>query len=119
MVKTVTDRQTGAQYACKIMSLPPPGKVCLEGNESSRTDIFKEIDILISLKHPNIVNMKGGWAGGWSGGGGGGGGAASHRAVREGWCGGGKMLPRLPVLSPHLSVACAFYLSFHAEQLGN
>lgn len=28
-------------------------------NESSRADIFKEIDILISLKHHNVVFMKG------------------------------------------------------------
>ena len=40
------------------MSLPPPGKQYNE-NESSRADIFKEIDILIALKHDNIVFMKG------------------------------------------------------------
>lgn len=58
MVKTVTDRETGKQFACKIMSLPPPGRT-VGDNESTRADIFKEIDILIALKHPNIVNMKG------------------------------------------------------------
>eukprot|EP00887_Chlorella_sp_A99_P006947 scaffold2.g6947.t1 len=57
VVKTVTDRGTGQQFACKIMSLPPPGK-SVSDNESTRADIFKEIDILIALRHPNIVNMK-------------------------------------------------------------
>lgn len=63
MVKAATDKATGQQWACKIMSLPPPGKQFNE-NESSRADIFKEIDILIALKHDNIVLMKGrcfGW----------------------------------------------------------
>lgn len=41
VVKTVTDRETGQQYACKIMSLPPPGKT-VGDNESTRADIFKE-----------------------------------------------------------------------------
>lgn len=57
VVKLVTDRQTGEQWACKVMSLPPPGKQYNE-NESSRADIFKEIDILLSLEHENIVLMK-------------------------------------------------------------
>lgn len=58
VVKLATDKETGQQWACKIMSLPPPGKQYNE-NESSRADIFKEIDILIALKHDNIVFMKG------------------------------------------------------------
>lgn len=33
MVKLATDRATGQQWACKIMSLPPPGKQYNE-NES-------------------------------------------------------------------------------------
>ncbi|KAI7836176.1 hypothetical protein COHA_009943 [Chlorella ohadii] len=57
VVKLATDKETGQQWACKIMSLPPPGKQFNE-NESSRADIFKEIDILIALKHENIVFMK-------------------------------------------------------------
>ncbi|KAL4424298.1 hypothetical protein ABPG75_001599 [Micractinium tetrahymenae] len=57
VVKLATDRATGEQWACKIMSLPPPGKQYNE-NESSRADIFKEIDILLSLEHDNIVLMK-------------------------------------------------------------
>ncbi|KAL4442683.1 hypothetical protein ABPG77_006677 [Micractinium sp. CCAP 211/92] len=57
VVKLATDRHTGEQWACKVMSLPPPGKQYNE-NESSRADIFKEIDILLSLEHPNIVLMK-------------------------------------------------------------
>lgn len=35
VVKLVTDKATGEQWACKIMSLPPPGKQYNE-NESSR-----------------------------------------------------------------------------------
>jgi serine/threonine protein kinase len=65
VVKLATDKETGQQWACKIMSLPPPGKQYNE-NESSRADIFKEIDILIALKHDNIVFMKGAVLGGWA-----------------------------------------------------
>lgn len=57
VVKLVTDKETGEQWACKVMSLPPPGKQYNE-NESSRADIFKEIDILMALEHENIVFMK-------------------------------------------------------------
>ncbi|EFN53546.1 hypothetical protein CHLNCDRAFT_136678 [Chlorella variabilis] len=57
VVKLATEKGSGEQWACKIMSLPPPGKHYNE-NESSRADIFKEIDILIALKHDNIVFMK-------------------------------------------------------------
>lgn len=43
------------------MPLLHPSRPCLQfnENESSRADIFKEIDILIALKHENIVFMKG------------------------------------------------------------
>ncbi|PSC73989.1 CAMK CAMK1 kinase [Micractinium conductrix] len=57
VVKLATDKATGEHLACKIMSLPPPGKQYNE-NESSRADIFKEIDILMALQHENIVVMK-------------------------------------------------------------
>lgn len=57
VVKLATDRATGEQWACKIMSLPPPGQKYNE-NESSRADIFKEIELLMALKHHNIVLMK-------------------------------------------------------------
>ena len=49
MVKRVTDRETGENLACKIMTLPPDGGVAADG-ESTRTDIFKEIDIIMTLR---------------------------------------------------------------------
>lgn len=57
VVKRVTDRETGENLACKIMTLPPDGGVAADG-ESTRTDIFKEIDIIMTLRHPNIIYMK-------------------------------------------------------------
>ena len=49
VVKRVTDRETGENLACKIMTLPPDGGVAADG-ESTRTDIFKEIDIIMTLR---------------------------------------------------------------------
>lgn len=39
------------------MNLPPPGCKANDG-ETTREDILKEIDILLSLKHKNIVYVK-------------------------------------------------------------
>jgi calcium/calmodulin-dependent protein kinase I len=65
VVKLVTDRETGELWACKIMNLPPPSagnKRQPSTNEGelaiSREDIFKEIDIVIALRHPNIIYLK-------------------------------------------------------------
>ena len=57
VVKRVTDRETGESLACKIMTLPPEGALAADG-ESTRLDIFKEIDIIMTLRHPNIIYMK-------------------------------------------------------------
>jgi serine/threonine protein kinase len=57
VVKRVVDRETGEALACKIMTLPPEGETAADG-ESTRTDIFKEIDIIMSLRHDNIIYMK-------------------------------------------------------------
>lgn len=57
MVKMVTDRETGDEWACKIMTLPTDGHTAGDG-ESTRDDIFKEIDIIMSLRHSNIIFMK-------------------------------------------------------------
>lgn len=57
IVKMVTDRETGEVMACKIMTLPPEGAKAADG-ESTRSDIFKEIDIIMSLRHDNIIYMK-------------------------------------------------------------
>lgn len=56
VVKLAVTRETGEEYACKVMSLPPPG--CSNAAEVTREDIFKEINILISLDHPNIIYLK-------------------------------------------------------------
>lgn len=42
------------------MKLPPPGAAA-GANDNTREDIFKEIDILIGLEHPNVIFLKGGW----------------------------------------------------------
>jgi serine/threonine protein kinase len=57
VVKMVTDRETGDEWACKIMTLPTDGHTAGDG-ESTREDIFKEIDIIMSLWHSNIIFMK-------------------------------------------------------------
>lgn len=57
IVKMVRERHSGDIWACKVMNLPGKGT---ERNEfgSSREDIFKEIDILLTLDHPNIVYIR-------------------------------------------------------------
>lgn len=57
VVKLVTHKETEEEWACKRMHLPPPGT---DSNEygSTRDDILKEIDILMSLNHPNIIHVK-------------------------------------------------------------
>ena len=57
MVKLATERATGGEYAVKIMSLPERGR-SVGDNENSRDDIFKEIDILVGLNHPNVIYLK-------------------------------------------------------------
>ena len=57
VVKLATDRETQEVWACKIMTLPPPGRKAGDG-ESTREDILKEIDILMSLKHPHVIFLK-------------------------------------------------------------
>ena len=57
MVKLATEKATGGEYAVKIMALPEKGRVVGE-NENTRDDIFKEIDILVGLNHPNVIYLK-------------------------------------------------------------
>ncbi len=57
MVKLATDKQTGAHFACKIMALPPIGSRTSDG-ESTREDIFREIEILVGLNNVNVVYLK-------------------------------------------------------------
>lgn len=56
-VKLATDKQSGEQFAVKIMTLPPEGADVSE-NENTRSDIFKEIEILCGLQHKNVVYLK-------------------------------------------------------------
>ena len=39
------------------MALPEKGRIVGE-NENTRDDIFKEIDILVGLNHPNVIYLK-------------------------------------------------------------
>jgi len=57
VVKLATERSTGVIWACKIMTLSAAGKNTLHG-QSTREDIEKEINILMSLSHPNIIYLK-------------------------------------------------------------
>ena len=57
VVKRVTDRETGESLACKIMTLPPEDALAADQG-STRLDIFKESDIIMTLRHPNIIYMK-------------------------------------------------------------
>lgn len=57
MVKLATERATAGEYAVKIMALPERGR-SVGDNENSRDDIFKEIDILVGLNHPNVIYLK-------------------------------------------------------------
>ncbi len=57
VVKLATERATGGEYAVEIMALPERGR-SVGDNENSRDDIFKEIDILVGLNHPNVIYLK-------------------------------------------------------------
>lgn len=57
IVKLGTDKQTGEEWAIKIMALPEENTKPSD-NENTRDDIFKEIDILCDLTHENVIFMK-------------------------------------------------------------
>lgn len=57
VVKLATEKETGAHFACKIMALPAIGSRTGDG-ESTREDIFKEIEILVGLNNVNVVYLK-------------------------------------------------------------
>jgi len=56
-VKLAVHRETGAEFACKVMALPPPGAE-LDDYSNTREDIIKEIEILCRMEHPNIIFLK-------------------------------------------------------------
>lgn len=57
VVKLGTDKNTGEEFAIKIMALPEVGRQTSD-NENTREDIFKEIDILVGMEHENVIYMK-------------------------------------------------------------
>ena len=57
VVKMARERATGIEYACKVMVLPPIGANARD-HDSTREDIFKEIEILVGLAHENVVYLK-------------------------------------------------------------
>lgn len=57
IVKLAVEKESGAEFACKIMALPGAGETPGE-NENTREDIFKEIDILCGMNHENVVYLK-------------------------------------------------------------
>ena len=57
VVKLGTDKNTGEEFAIKIMQVPEVGRQTSD-NENTREDIFKEIDILVGMQHQNVIYMK-------------------------------------------------------------
>ena len=57
-MKLATNKQTGEEYAVKIMNLPEVSHQPANDNENTREDIFKEIDILVGMEHENVLNLK-------------------------------------------------------------
>eukprot|EP00959_Pyramimonas_sp_CCMP1952_P090391 1892322-Pyramimonas_sp.AAC.1 len=59
-VKLCTEKATGKQYACKVMQLPSPAKPGSKdtSNDSTREDVFYEINVLCGLIHPNVTVLK-------------------------------------------------------------
>ena len=53
-----TEKSTGTDYAVKIMNLPEIGQHVNADTESTREDIFKEIDILVGMDHDNVLMLK-------------------------------------------------------------
>ena len=56
-MKLGTDKNTGEEFAIKIMQVPEVGRQTSD-NENTREDIFKEIDILVGMQHKNVIYMK-------------------------------------------------------------
>ena len=58
VVKVATEKASGQDYAVKIMNLPEVGAHVNADTESTREDIFKEIDILVGVDHENVLELK-------------------------------------------------------------
>ena len=57
VVKLATEKSSGKEWACKIMTLPKPGDRPKD-DENTREDIFYEIDILCRVKHESVMLLK-------------------------------------------------------------
>jgi hypothetical protein len=57
VVKLGTEKESGKEWAVKIMTLPKAGQKPTE-EQNTREEIFYEIDILCNLKHPNVMGLK-------------------------------------------------------------
>lgn len=57
VVKLAVEISTNRKYACKVMKLPEVGTRTTSA-ESTREDIFKEIEIMVGLDHENVVYLK-------------------------------------------------------------
>jgi len=55
-VRLVVEKQTGTEYACKMMEVPLAGQLTESG--LTREDIFLEINILCELDHGNVIKFK-------------------------------------------------------------
>lgn len=53
-----TEKSTGIDFAVKIMNLPDIGVQVNADTESTREDIFKEIDILVGMDHDNVLMLR-------------------------------------------------------------
>lgn len=52
-----THKQSGQEFAIKIMSVTPKGAV-VGSNDNTWKDIEAEVAILCQLEHPNVVELK-------------------------------------------------------------
>ncbi|KAI7845929.1 hypothetical protein COHA_000475 [Chlorella ohadii] len=57
-VRVATHRETGEQFACKVITLPKAGRGNDDCTVPSRESVMKEIDALLDLDHPNVVGLK-------------------------------------------------------------
>lgn len=53
-VKLARHKETGTEYALKIMNLPANPK---SADDNTREDVMKEINLLTGLDHPNVIRL--------------------------------------------------------------
>jgi calcium/calmodulin-dependent protein kinase I len=56
-VRVATHRESGEQFACKVVTLPKAGRNT-DCTMPCRETVMKEIDALLDLDHPNVVGLK-------------------------------------------------------------